>query len=285
MKRSEAVDANPFSPKAIEEQNTRRFTTEAERAAVAGELATLRRDGYVIMKDAIDAEQVATIKTDFDRRHAEAGYETSEFGGYSTQRIYNLVRDCRVLDPCFTHPKVLALLEAHLDDQVQLSIASSVNLHPGETAQEFHRDDGYYPLPRPHMPLSVNTMWAIDDFTAENGATLVMPGTHRIADDHPPRDGKVVRAEMSAGSVMMWDGSLFHAGGTNQTNRARLGVTVIYARAWLRQQENQFVAIPPSEAMALPRNLQKLIGYWVVNNLLGYVDNGSPADFAKKHYA
>ena len=282
--RSEAVDLNPFSPQSIEEQSTRRFTTSEERAAVAAELSKLRTEGYVILNDVLTSDKVAGIKAEFDRLHQHTAFEDSEFAGYATQRVYNLVRQTRELDELFLHPKVLALIEAHLEDQIQLSIASSVNIWPGESAQAFHRDDGYYPLPRPHPPLSVNTMWAIDDFTADNGATLVMPGTHRISDPEPPADGAVVRAEMPAGSVMIWDGSLFHAGGTNQSSRARLGVTVIYSRAWLRQQENQFVAVPPAEAMALSRPLQKLIGYWVVNNLLGYINNGSPTAFVKKHY-
>ena len=83
---------------------------------------------------------------------------------------------------------------------------------------------------------------------------------------------------------MLWDGSLFHAGGTNHTDVARLGVTVIYCRAWLRQQENQFVGIPPSLVKTLPIKLQKLVGYWVVNNLLGYIDNGSPRAYIDQAY-
>ena len=127
-------------------------------------------------------------------------------------------------------------------------------------------------------------MWAMDDFTAENGATLLLPGTHLIADSEPPPNVEPVSAEMSAGSVLLWDGSLFHAGGANRTNAARLGVTVIYCRAWLRQQENQFIGVPPSLVKTLPSQLQKLIGYWVVNNLLGYIDNGSPSAYLERAY-
>ena len=174
---------------------------------------------------------------------------------------------------------------ALLEDQIQLTIASSVNLLTGETAQAFHRDDGYYPLPRPHVPLVVNTMWAIDDFTAENGATLILLETHLTADPDPPKDVQPVSATMSAGSIVLWDGSLFHAGGSNETDAARLGLTVIYCRAWLRQQENQFVGVPPSLVKALPRQLQKLIGYWVANNLLGFVENGSPRACIDRAYS
>jgi len=283
-RRSDEVDLNPFAPNAIKEQSTRRFSTDQERANVAPELAQLRQEGYVILPRLIDQSKVQEVAVEFERLQADTPMGDSEFGGYSTQRIYNLVARTRVLDDLILHPRVLALIEAHLEDQIQLSIASSVNLLEGETAQAFHRDDGYYPLPRPHAPLSMNTMWAVDDFTTENGATLLLPGTHLISDSEPPADVRPVSAEMPAGSVMLWDGSLFHAGGTNHTDVARLGVTVIYCRAWLRQQENQFVGIPPSLVKTLPIKLQKLVGYWVVNNLLGYIDNGSPRAYIDQAY-
>ena len=284
VRRSDEVDLNPFAPNAIKEQSTRRFSTDQERANVAPELAQLRQEGYVILPRLIDQSKVQEVAVEFERLQADTPMGDSEFGGYSTQRIYNLVARTRVLDDLILHPRVLALIEAHLEDQIQLSIASSVNLLEGETAQAFHRDDGYYPLPRPHAPLSMNTMWAVDDFTTENGATLLLPGTHLISDPEPPADVRPVSAEMPAGSVMLWDGSLFHAGGTNHTDVARLGVTVIYCRAWLRQQENQFVGIPPSLVKTLPSKLQKLVGYWVVNNLLGYIDNGSPRAYIDQAY-
>lgn len=284
MKRSEFVDRNPFAPESIEEQSTRRLSTAEERDAVSAPLAQLREDGYTIFHNLIDERTLDEIKAEFVRLHADTGVGDSEFGGYTTQRVYNLVARTRSLDPLYLHPQILALIEAHLDDQVQLSISSSVNLLPGETAQEFHRDDGYYPLPRPHIPLSMNTMWAIDDFTADNGATLLIPGTHRSGESHPRGDAKPIRATMTAGSVLVWDGSLFHAGGANQTDRPRLGVTNIYCRAWLRQQENLFVSVPPQTVLTLPRGLQKLLGYWVVNNLLGYINNASPLSFLKEQY-
>lgn len=275
------IDRNPFSPAAQAIETSKRFSTPAARAAAAEDLARLHTDGYIILNNVLDADKVAEIRAEFARLHDGVPTGVSEFGGRSTQRLYNLVARTRVLDDLYLHPRVLALVEAHLDDQIQLSIASSVNLLPGETAQAFHRDDGYYPLARPHQPLSMNSMWAIDDFTAANGATLVIPGSHRIADPEPAPDATVIRAEMPAGSVMLWDGSLFHAGGTNATEQARLGITVIYCRAWLRQQENQFLGVPPAVARDLSRPLQKLIGYWVANNFLGYVNEASPREFLR----
>lgn len=275
------INKNPFSPQAQALEATKRFSSETDRRAAGDAVATLKRDGYVILERQIDAVKVAQIRAEFERLHDGLALGASDFGGYATQRLYNLVARTRVLDDLYLNPQLLAVIESHLDDQIQLSIASTVNLLPGETAQAFHRDDGYYPMTRPHMPLSVNTMWAVDDFTAANGATLLIPTSHLIADPEPSADARVITAEMPAGSVMIWDGSLFHAGGANTTTAARLGITVIYCRAWLRQQENQFLGVPPALAKNLSRPLQKLIGYWVANNFLGYVNEASPSQFLR----
>ncbi len=275
------INENPFSPRAQALERTKRLSSEADRAALAAELAALRRDGYVILERHLAADRVARLRDEFARLNGGHPTGTSDFGGRSTQRLYNLVARTRLVDDLCLDPAVLALVEGHLQDQVQLSIASSINLLPGESAQAFHRDDGYYPLPRPHMPLSVNTMWAIDDFTADNGATLLLPGSHRSADDEAPADAPVIQATMPAGSVLVWDGSLFHAGGANLSDGARLGITITYCRAWLRQQENQFLGVPPALAKDLRRPLQKLLGYWVANNFLGYVNEASPSEFLK----
>lgn len=271
------VDINPFSPESQSIEKTKRFSTSGERKQASAFTKHLKRNGYVIVERAINLEKVKAVRDEFHRLHKGLAKGSSEFGGFQTERLYNLVARTRVLDELLLHTDVLAIIEAHLDDQIQLSISSSVNLLPGETAQAFHRDDGYYPIARPHEPLSVNTMWAIDDFTSDNGATMIIPKSHLLADEHPPSDAAIEIAEMPAGSVMLWDGSLFHAGGSNKTKYARLGITNIYCRAWLRQQENQFLGVPPALAKELNRPLQKLVGYWVANNFLGYLNESSPS--------
>ncbi len=273
---TEQVRVNPFAEEALATEKTKRLSDAAALAAAAPAARQLRDAGYVIFEDLLDARKLREVREAFRVMHANRPMGDTDFAGFRTKRHYNLVARTRVLDELFLHPRVVAAIEAHLDDQIQLSIASSVEMYPGETAQPFHRDDAYYPIARPHMPLSVNTMWAIDDFTADNGATLLIPGSHRSADAEPDAGAPVTRAVMRAGSVLVWDGSLFHAGGANASDAPRLGVTVVYCRAWLRQQENQFLGVPPTVARTLPRPLQKLIGYWVANNLLGYVDDASP---------
>ena len=276
-KKLSAIDLNPFSPEAQSIEQTKRLSSEDDRKKVHGTVKALKENGYVILKSRLTKEKLGKIRTELKSLHEEVSKGTSHFGGFETERVYNLVARTRVLDELYLRPELLAIIESHLNDQIQLSISSSVNLLPGQPAQSFHRDDAYYPLPRPHMPLSVNTMWAIDDFTEENGATLLIPNSHVSASDEPVSGHETVKALMPAGSVMIWDGSLFHAGGHNRTSNSRMGITVVYCRAWLRQQENQFLGVPPALAKNLTRPLQKLIGYWVANNFLGYLNEASPS--------
>ncbi|MFT4564612.1 MAG: ectoine hydroxylase-related dioxygenase (phytanoyl-CoA dioxygenase family) [Gammaproteobacteria bacterium] len=270
------VQMNPFTAAARATEDTKRFSSPAQLKGAAESVECLQTDGFIILPDCIDRENVQAIASEFARLHTNDHDCDTEFAGFKTRRMYNLVARTRILDQLYLHPKILAIVEAHLDDQIQLSIASTIDLGAGETQQPFHRDDSYYPMERPHMPLSVNAILAIDDFTGENGGTVLIPRSHLTADEEPPRDAEIVTAEMSAGSVLMWDGSLFHAGGANRTDARRLGISAIYCRAWLRQQENQFLGVPVEIAKTLPRSIQKLIGYWVVNNLLGYVNDASP---------
>jgi ectoine hydroxylase-related dioxygenase (phytanoyl-CoA dioxygenase family) len=135
-------------------------------------------------------------------------------------------------------------------------------------------------LPAPHAEVVVNTMWALDDFTAANGATRMVPGSHRWAPGRTPVDGeRVVTVEMPAGSVAFYTGSIWHGGGANTTERARLGVILEYVAAWLRPQENHVIGVPPAVVATLPERLQELLGYNIYPPFVGYVDGRHPRRF------
>jgi ectoine hydroxylase-related dioxygenase (phytanoyl-CoA dioxygenase family) len=141
-----------------------------------------------------------------------------------------------------------------------------------------HADDQLIPLPRPHPPIICNTMWAITDFTDENGATRLVPGTHRAL--NVPELGttyETIPAEMSKGSVLVWVGSLWHGGGANRTDQRRVGIAMNYCAGYIRQQENQQLGIPPELVKTFPRRLQELIGYSVYNGLVGHIEKKHPA--------
>jgi len=134
------------------------------------------------------------------------------------------------------------------------------------------------PLPRPHPQIICNTMWALTDFTEENGATRVVPGSHLA--DQPPDVGhhyETVAAEMPKGSVLVFVGSLWHGGGANRTDERRVGIAMNYCAGFIRQQENQQLGLPRDLVRGFPRRLQELIGYSVYNGLIGHIDKDHPA--------
>ncbi len=251
-------------------------TLSALTSTAADVTARMTQDGYVIVADMMTAGEVGTARADLDRVLAATRTGRNAFEGFSTQRIYALFAKTRTFDQAATHPLLLGVLDEVLG-HYQLSAPVGIRIGPGEKAQILHCDDSIYPLPKPHPPVVVNTMWPLDPFTEENGATRYIPGSHRWAPDrHPAQDDPVEAATMTPGSAMFYLGSLWHGGGANQTSRPRLGVILEYASAWLRPQENHCLAVPRSTVRELPRRLQELLGYNIYPPFVGYVDGSHP---------
>jgi ectoine hydroxylase-related dioxygenase (phytanoyl-CoA dioxygenase family) len=174
----------------------------------------------------------------------------------------------------------MPVIEGVLDRGCLVSSLSSINIGPGEAAQPLHADDQLIPLPKPHVSIICNSMWALTDFTEANGATRLVPGSHR-ADRSPQPFGEpaqTVAAEMPAGSVLVFDGSIWHGGGANRTGDRRLGIAMNYCAGWLRQQENQQLGIPLEIARGFSPRLRKLVGYGLYKALIGHIDKCSPED-------
>lgn len=253
--------------------------TRLERSATAEQVATaLDEHGYVILERYLDAEDVAAKKADLQRVLDTLPTGRNTFEGFSTRRIYALFAKTRTFDAQATDPLILEAVEGRLGPGFQLSAPVGICIGPGEVQQPVHRDDSVYPVPRPHPDLVVNTMWALDDFTEANGATVAYSGSHRWV-DRLPRDTDVpIRAVMPAGSVMVYLGGLFHSGGANHTDRPRLGVILEFCCGWLRPQENHVLGVPKQIVSQLPARLQELLGYNVLG-LLGNVDGRSPLKY------
>jgi ectoine hydroxylase-related dioxygenase (phytanoyl-CoA dioxygenase family) len=178
---------------------------------------------------------------------------------------------------------VLPVVEGVLDPGCLVSSLSTIHIFPGETAQPIHADDQLMPVAKPHVSFVCNTMWAVTDFTEANGATRVVPGSHRS--DHSPAYGQhydSIPAEMAKGSVLVWHGSLWHGGGANGTEQPRLGIAMNYCAGFIRQQENQQLGIPRQVAAGFPKRLQELVGYGVYNGLIGHIDKKSPIELLGK---
>ena len=238
--------------------------------------------GYTIVENAIEPDLVAALAEDLQRLERELGVVPANnlFEGAKTVRIYNLLVHGKLYERIPVHERVLPIVEGVLDRGCLVSSLSSIAFDPGEAAQPLHADDQLIPLPKPHVSIICNTMWALTDFTAANGATRVVRGSHR-ADRSPQPYGEPVEtrhAVMRAGSVLVFDGSIWHGGGANKTTARRLGVAMNYCAGWIRQQENQQLGIPLEVARSFSPRLRKLAGFGLYKRLLGHIDKCSPED-------
>ena len=249
-------------------------------AELSSHLERMKRDGYTIVERVLDGDAIAALRDDVRRLERELATQpaANPFEGVRTLRIYNLLVHGAIYREIPVHPRVLPIIEGVLDRGCLVSSLSSIDIGPGETAQPLHADDQLIPLPKPHVSIICNTMWALTDFTEANGATRLVPGTH-LADRSPQPFGervKTIAAEMPAGSVLVFDGSIWHGGGANQTGEPRLGIAMNYCAGWLRQQENQQLGIPVEIAREFPPRLRKLVGYGLYKGLIGHIDKSTP---------
>lgn len=248
---------------------------------IAHHVGRIARDGYTIVERAIEPDLVDGLLADVDRLVDELGIEPAgnRFEGARTVRVYNLLARGPRFAEVPVHPAVLPVVDGVLGRGGLVSSLSSIDIRPGEVAQPLHADDQLHPIPKPHPPTVCNTMWALTDFTEDNGATRLVPGSH-LADSSPEygADVPTVAAEMPKGSVLIWHGSLWHGGGANRSGGRRVGIAMNYCAGYIRQQENQQLGIPPEVVRAFPPRLQELVGYGVYHGLIGHIDKRSPAE-------
>ena len=241
----------------------------------------IARDGYSILEDAIEPELVDALAADLLRLEQQHDVRPAknDFEGHRTWRIYNLLVHGELYERIPVHENVLPVVERVLDPGCLVSSLSSIAIGPDEKAQPIHADDQLMPLAKPHVATVCNTMWALTDFTEENGATRIIPGSHLA--DHSPDYGKhydSIPAVMKKGSVLIWHGSLWHGGGANRTGERRVGIAMNYCAGFIRQQENQQLGIPREIARGFSPRLRELVGYGVYKMLIGHIDKRSPVE-------
>lgn len=243
-------------------------------------LGALDRAGCLVVADVTTTASRAQLVDELAVHMAAAPVDTVDdpaafYPGF-TQRVTALVARSGEVRDLVVHPTATAVcahvLGPNAPDGYQLHVTAALNVAPGARAQILHREEdpfSFFPLPRPN--LVVATMWAITDFRAANGATLLVPGSHRWAADRQPEPDEIVAAEMDAGSVLFWLGGTLHGAGANVSDESRYGVVLTYSAAWLRQEENQYLDVPPEVAAGLSPELQLMIGY-KMNGALGFHD-------------
>lgn len=238
------------------------------------------RDGCAVVNGIIGVKALDQLQEEIAPHLAaiEVG-DPDPFMGHKTKRFGALLSRCVSSRSLVMTPLILESADHILRPycaRYRINYTGVMHIEPGETAQTIHRDTGMYPIQNPSPPLTLSTMWAVTDFTERNGATRVIPGSHKWPDSRRPKPHEIKHAEMSAGSVLLYLGNMLHGGGANNSSIARCGLNLVYALGWLRQEENQYLAVPFSEVRNFPPELQKLIGYDLGTVNLGFVDHKHP---------
>lgn len=236
-------------------------------------LAVLKRDGALILKDVLTTAEVAQVMNEIKPYVEATEYGRDDFTGKKTTRTGALVARSPACRDLVMNKTVVAAAETFLKpfcERIQLHLTQLIRIRPGQPKQPIHRDRWAWGTYLKDVEPQFNTIWAITDFTKENGATQVCPGSLSWPDNYQPKDEEIGYAEMSAGSVLLYTGGVFHGGGENASNGDRYGLNITYTLGWLRQEENQYLSCPPEIARTLPEDLQAMIGYSMGSYALGY---------------
>ncbi len=250
---------------------THRFAPDTDPAEVAEFLAD---QGYAIVEHVVADDVMDRLAAEVAPHVDASAGGRDVYDGMHTRRTGSLIARCPTARELVMHPTVLGTVGRFLGHATtyQLHLTQLITIGPGETQQKPHRDQmafDFYPFPADYH-VQCNTMWALTDFTAANGATHIAPGTSSMSDEDAETVAEI-QAEMPRGSVLFYDGKVLHGGGANTSDTVRQGVNITYAVGWVRQEENQFLACPPEIARTLDDDLLKLMGYQQGAFALGYV--------------
>ena len=244
----------------------------------------IREQGFTVIRDFMDEAALAAF------REALAPFLGShrgrnDFEGFETERVYTLVARGKVFEDLACEPRLMALLSRFLEGNFLLSATHAINLMPGETAQSVHTDDGFYRQPRSSPAVGYSVIGAIDAFTAANGATEVIPGSHLWSEEEVARrraepgglEALLVPMEVPAGACFVFPGKLLHRGGANRSDKPRLAFTNQYCAGWARPQENFFLSVPKDMVRRMSPRAQALLGYELWPSFMGMVTGSHPA--------
>ena len=253
--------------------------------------ARIERDGYTIIEDFLDPASLAAVREAL-APHLGTHQGRNDFEGYKTERVYTLVARAPVFERIVEDHRILALCDCFLRPGYLLTASQAICIYPGETPQPIHSDDSFYTVPRPRPALSYSTIVAIDAFTADNGGTEIIPGSHSWSDtelagayfgrdddsaEQPALLARLQPVEMPAGACLAFLGTLLHRGGSNRTDSSRLAFSNQYCQPWARTQENFFLGIPPELVRRMSPRLQQLLGYDIWPPFMGHVTASHPS--------
>ena len=247
-------------------------------SASGSEIAdVLRRDGAVIIDDLASDELLDRFFAEMEPHVEATPVGGDAFTGYTSRRTGGLLARSPASHELVMHPTVLATCDDFLGHvtSYQLHLTQIIDIGPGGEAQSIHRDQwafDFFPFPTGY-DVQCNTIWAGDDFTEENGATRLIPGSNLAEDGQQYALEDSIPAVMTRGSVLFYSGSVYHGGGPNRSDANRRAINITYNVSFLRQEENQYLSVPREQAATFPEDLQRLMGYKMGAYALGYIDD------------
>jgi ectoine hydroxylase-related dioxygenase (phytanoyl-CoA dioxygenase family) len=254
-----------------------RLPASAETSEI---LDVIQADGALILADVLSRQQAEAVLTEVRPFMEATDNGADDFSGRLTTRTGGLVArspSCREL---ILHPTILAATKSFLDPyclRFQLHLGQIIRLRPGQPEQMIHRDRWAWGKYLKDVEPQFNTIWALSEFSADNGATRLVPGSIDWRDDRRAEMHEICQAIMDPGSVLLYTGSVFHGGGENRSDHDRIGLNITYSLGWLRQEENQYLSCPPEIARDLTPQMQDLLGYTQGSYALGYYTPPLPA--------
>lgn len=252
------------------------------------DIEALERDGYLILNEALSARETATLACELEPWLRRTPKCQGDFYGWETTRVGGLLSKAPIVQHLVLNARILAIADALLRpscDCIQLNLTQATRVHPSERGQAPHRDEEMWPWPTQGHHWLLNVMWAVSDFTAENGATRLWPGSHHGALNRNADLRNSVPGVMRAGSALLFLGSLTHSAGANRSVAPRTGVIVSYCLGWLKTYENQFLAYPKDVVRCFPERLQRLLGYQMHRPNLGGWEGQDPIRYLDDDYS
>lgn len=250
----------------------------------------INRDGCVVIEGLLSDDEAVQLQEFMTKKFQDIPNCDGNFYGHSTKRLGALFSHHKLFQKMAVLKPIIETMDHFLlksCSDYQINLTQAISIAPGEVKQILHQDDPMFPFLHPEYESMINCMWAVDDFTEDNGATVLVPGSHlwprtrniNLSFENLPPE-MVTKGVMKKGSVLIYLGSLYHCGGANKSNQKRCGAVISYCLGWLRQAENSYLAYTPEQVLAMPERLRRLLGYFVHEPNLGSVDGIDPYEYA-----
>lgn len=263
------------------------------KANISEIIEALALDGCVVIEGLLEAQEADELQKHMTRLFDKTPSCDGDFYGHDTKRHGALFSKSKTFQKMAVLNPIVEIMDHFLlpgCSEYQVNLTQAISIGPNEIKQIMHQDDAMFPFSHVKHEAMLNCMWAIDDFTEDNGATILVPGSHlwpknqdinMSYENLPPE--MITKGVMKKGSVLIYLGSLFHSGGANRTDTRRCGVVISYCLGWLRQAENSYLAYSPKEVSLMPERLKRMLGYFVHEPNLGSVNGIDPYDYALKN--